>query len=83
MSFHVYENWQAGPHKAVFHRGDCGFCNNGEGLSGGRYDPDYGKWHGPFSTLDDAKVFERSLSGVVVRRQCRCIGLHDQDATKV
>ena len=26
---YLYENWQAGPHKTVLHRGSCAFCNNG------------------------------------------------------
>jgi len=33
--FYIYENWQAGPHKAVIHRGSCGHCNNGQGKTGG------------------------------------------------
>lgn len=47
--FRVYENWQAGPHKAVIHRGSCGFCKDGAGRAGG-YDPWHGQWHGPFDT---------------------------------
>ena len=31
MAFYIYENWQAGPHKAVIHRGDCRYCNQGRG----------------------------------------------------
>ena len=27
MNFYIYENWQAGPRKAVIHVGNCGFCN--------------------------------------------------------
>src|SRR5436309_2904690 len=30
-SFYIYENWQAGSHKAVIHRSDCPYCNNGKG----------------------------------------------------
>src|SRR5437867_6205781 len=29
--YYVYENWSAGPHKAVLHRGSCGQCNAGKG----------------------------------------------------
>lgn len=33
--YYIYENWQAGPRKAVIHRADCGHCNNGRGRSKG------------------------------------------------
>ena len=68
--FYIYENWQAGPHKAVLHRGSCAFCNNGQGLAGGS-DPKHGRWHGPFPTLDEA---QRSWSqmNVEVHKECRC-----------
>src|SRR5215469_8736750 len=48
--FYIYENWQAGPRKAVIHKGSCGHCNDGNGVSGG-YDPKHAKWHGPFESL--------------------------------
>ncbi len=54
MSYYIYENWQAGPHKAVIHVGSCGFCNDGEGRAGG-YDPRHAKWLGPYETLDAAR----------------------------
>jgi len=31
MSFFIYENWVA-EKKAVIHRGECSFCNNGRGI---------------------------------------------------
>lgn len=33
MTFYIYENWQAGPHKAVLHTGPCGHCNDGQGFA--------------------------------------------------
>jgi hypothetical protein len=33
--YYMYENWQAGPHKAVVHVGTCGFCKDGNGRAGG------------------------------------------------
>jgi len=72
MAFYVYENWQAGPHKAVIHQGDCAFCNDGRGRTGG-YDPRHAQWHGPLSTLDEARQAARALRGVVVHRECRCV----------
>ena len=64
-----------GFHKAVIHRGDCGFCNEGKGRAGG-YDPAHAKWHpgGPpgFETLSEARDFAGSLN-VVERREHRCV----------
>jgi hypothetical protein len=75
MGFYVYENWQAGPRKAVIHRGDCRFCNEGNGRAGG-YDPAHARWHpgrAPgFGTLSEARDFSRSLD-VVERREHRCV----------
>jgi hypothetical protein len=71
MSFYIYENWQAGPHKAVLHNGSCGFCNNGQGLAGGS-DPKHGTWHGPFPSLNEARVAQERMN-VQVRSECRCV----------
>jgi hypothetical protein len=72
MAFWIYENWQAGPHKAVTHRGSCGHCNEGLGRAGG-YDPQHAKWHGPFGTVADAEAFSAGLQGIIVRSRCRCV----------
>jgi hypothetical protein len=76
MIYHVYENWQAGPHKAVIHAGDCGFCNGGRGVAGG-YDPRHAQWHPAsgrgFATLSQARAFVRGLAGVVLRQEHRCV----------
>ena len=55
MNYWVYENWQARGHKAVIHRGDCGHCNHGQGLSGQGTAPKHGRWLGPYPTLQDAE----------------------------
>src|SRR5439155_10224524 len=34
-AFFVYENWAAGPHKAVLHRSQCGQCNSGKARPAG------------------------------------------------
>jgi hypothetical protein len=77
MSFYIYENWQAGPHKAVIHDGACGFCNDGRGRAGG-YDRSHARWHPEqppgFATLDEARNFARQLRGVVEQREHDCIG---------
>ena len=36
--FYVYENWAAGPHKAILHRASCGQCSSGNGRPSG-HDP--------------------------------------------
>jgi hypothetical protein len=71
MSFYIYENWQAGPHKAVIHLNTCGFCNDGSGVAGG-YDPRHAKWHGPFQTIQQAQSTATLLRGVVDCRKHRC-----------
>lgn len=70
--FWIYENWHAGPHKAVIHRGDCGCCNDGAGRGGG-YDPRHAQWHGPFDTLAVAEGASAALFAVVIRVRHRCV----------
>jgi hypothetical protein len=72
MSYYVYENWQAGPHKTVIHLGSCGFCNHGKGRAGG-YDPKHAMWHGPFESLNAAEHKAKSLPGVVKGSVDRCV----------
>lgn len=71
-NFHIYENWQAGPHKAIIHRGSCGHCKDGHGSMGGSH-PKHGRWLGPFPTLDAAENVSEGLPEVVVRRRHRCV----------
>lgn len=60
-TFFVYENWVRD--KAIVHRGDCSFCNEGNGLHGSRTTKS-STWHGPFdsgaSALAAAKKCHRS-----------------------
>jgi hypothetical protein len=51
VEYWVYENWVI--RKAVIHRGDCGYCNNGVGVHGGGRTPN-GQWRGPFATVREA-----------------------------
>lgn len=71
MGYYIYENWQAGPHKAVIHNGICAFCNHGKGRAGG-YDPAHAKWHGEFNSLESARQCQRNMD-VKVRKECRCV----------
>jgi 4-hydroxy-tetrahydrodipicolinate synthase len=70
--FFVYENWHAGPHKAVLHRSSCGQCNHGKGRPTG-HDANHARWHGPFATLTEARQASQQMAGVLIRSECKCI----------
>jgi 4-hydroxy-tetrahydrodipicolinate synthase len=70
--FFVYENWLAGPHKIVLHRGACGQCNHGKGRPAG-HDANHARWHGPYPSLAEAREIAHHLPGVLIRSECKCI----------
>jgi 4-hydroxy-tetrahydrodipicolinate synthase len=70
--FYIYENWHAGPHKAVLHRAACGQCNSGKGRPAG-HDANHARWHGPFATLTEAREASQHMAGVLIRSECKCI----------
>lgn len=70
--FFVYENWAAGPHKAVLHRSTCGQCNSGKARPAG-HSPNHAQWHGPYHTLAEARHVTQTLSRVLIRSECKCI----------
>ena len=76
LSFYVYENRQAGAHKAVIHAGKCVFCNDGTRRVGG-YDRSHAQWHPEhppgFTTLEEARHFARTRRGVVKRQEHNCV----------
>jgi len=71
-SFFVYENWAAGPHKAVLHRSTCGQCSNGKARPAG-HSSNHARWHGPYATLAEARQVTQSLPNVLIRGECKCI----------
>ena len=71
-NFFVYENWAAGPHKAVLHRSSCGQCNSGKARPAG-HSPNHAHWHGPFHTLAEARQITQTLPNVLIRSECKCI----------
>jgi hypothetical protein len=71
-SFFVYENWAAGPHKAVLHRANCGQCNSGKARPTG-HSPNHARWHGPYPSLSDAREVTQTLANVLIRSECKCI----------
>jgi 4-hydroxy-tetrahydrodipicolinate synthase len=72
VDFFIYENWLAGPHKIVLHRSSCGQCNHGKGRPAG-HDANHARWHGPFVTLSEAREASHTMTGVLIRSECKCI----------
>lgn len=71
-SFFVYENWAAGPHKAVVHRASCGHCGSGKARPAG-HSANHARWHGPYATLAEARQVTQTLPNVLIRSECKCI----------
>lgn len=69
--FWIYENWQAGPHKAIVHRAGCGSCNDGKGIHPGASDKN-GRWIGGFDSWAKALAVAQKLKAVDVRPCQRC-----------
>ncbi len=72
VDFFVYENWQAGPHKAVLHRSNCGQCNHGKGRPSG-HDPAHASWHGPYPTIAEAREALLIMPSILIRSECKCV----------
>jgi hypothetical protein len=70
--FFIYENWHAGPHKAVLHRSLCGQCNHGKGRPAG-HDANHARWHGPYASLSEARSASQQMAGVLIRSECKCV----------
>ena len=70
--FYIYENWTAGPHKIVLHRGSCGQCNQGKGRPAG-HDANHARWHGPYATLAVGRENAHGMTGVLIRSECKCV----------
>jgi 4-hydroxy-tetrahydrodipicolinate synthase len=71
-AFFVYENWAAGPHKAVLHRSTCGQCSNGKARPAG-HSASHAQWHGPYPSLAEARQVTHTLANVLIRSECKCI----------
>lgn len=72
VTFYIYENWLAGPHKVVVHRSTCGQCNSGKGRPSG-HDANHARWHGPYNSLSEARAASHQMTGVLIRSECKCI----------
>jgi 4-hydroxy-tetrahydrodipicolinate synthase len=73
LRFFLYESWQSGPHKLVLHRSTCGACRNGTGHPTGS-DEAHARWHGPYTTVQEARETSRSLNNILIRSECKCVG---------
>lgn len=54
MAYYIYRNWQA-EKKARIHRASCGNCKDGKGSHNNPSGDKYGKWFGPYSTIEEAQ----------------------------
>jgi 4-hydroxy-tetrahydrodipicolinate synthase len=70
--FYIYENWAAGPHKAILHRASCGQCSSGKGRPTG-HDANHSRWHGPYGNLAAAREAAHQIPGVLIRSECKCV----------
>ncbi len=70
--FFIYENWVAGPHKIVLHRGTCGQCSHGKGRPAG-HENNHARWHGPYATLAEARETAHAMSNILIRSECKCV----------
>ena len=70
--FYIYENWAAGPHKAMLHRASCGQCSSGKGRPAG-HDPSHSRWHGPYTNITEARDATHQMPGVLIRSECKCV----------
>jgi 4-hydroxy-tetrahydrodipicolinate synthase len=70
--FFIYENWAAGPHKIVVHRGSCGQCSHGKGRPSG-HDTNHARWHGPYPTLAAARDAAHAMTNILIRSECKCV----------
>ena len=68
MSFWIYENWTA-EKKAVIHRAECPFCNNGQGIHKVKTEGRNGRWHGSFPTFQAVIAAAQKLNRNV--RKCK------------
>ena len=66
VTFFLYESWQAGPHKLVLHRSICAACRNGTSHPGSG-DEAHSRWHGPYTTLVEARDTSRGMSNILIR----------------
>jgi 4-hydroxy-tetrahydrodipicolinate synthase len=68
--FFVFESWSGGPHKTILHRSTCASCNHDDHA---KAESNNARWHGPFENAQQAREASRSLTGVLIRSECKCV----------
>ena len=69
MILYAYEDRQLHRHKLTIHISECEQCNAGKGNLDGR-DCIFGKWYGPFTSLNDALAGVHHLRQVTEMHEC-------------
>ena len=69
MNLYAYEDRQAHRHTLTIHTSDCGKCNAGKGNLDGR-DRIFGKWYGPFTSIDHAFAGMHHLRQITELHAC-------------
>jgi hypothetical protein len=72
VTFFLYESWQAGPHKLALHRSTCGACRGGTAHPSGG-DEARSRWHGPYTSVQEARETSRGMSNILIRSECKCV----------
>ena len=72
MNLYAYEDRQAHRHKLTIHVSNCEQCNAGKGNSDGR-DRIFGRWYGPFTSLDQAGAVMRHLRQITEMHECATV----------
>lgn len=70
--YYIYENWRA-EKKAIIHKGDCPFCNDGKGTGRNTLGEQNCRWHGAFSSYEEARKKAESLKNREVRDCKNCL----------
>ena len=69
-SFWLYESWGSGPRRATIHVGSCGFCKEGRGSRERGSRLTYGRWHGPFAYLAEARWNAEVPPSAIIEHRC-------------
>jgi hypothetical protein len=80
--FYIYENWAAGPHKAMLHRASCGQCSSGKGRPAG-HDPNHSRWHGPYGNVTEAREATHQMPGSADPQRMQVRGVRQPSAIRL
>ncbi len=71
--YYVYQKWQARGLRVRIHLESCSHCNYGKG-QGKEPNPKHARWHGPFSSLEQAWQEASSFGeGYDIRNCLKCL----------